>query len=357
MSKIKKRNKSAKQQRDKSNIIVESKKIIFNFSSGKQHKCLCIEYLNSILTENEKLRTYIFDFTENFNSIHSRLKKKSFLRFMDFLFKLEYVNCEYGAFLIERCIWDGLFVKLAENRKIMEHRNIEFSHSTLTTNDETSTTVDLNCEYKQIILKRIHVDIMIITDDNILINEKIQLYSFIEPKHLDLFTLGKSDIKNLIKQFRKMKESYSPSFKMNIFARTIELIIEICDKYKTIENILPILILTIIKSEIKDILVQFEVIKQFKRPIIDNCNKTCIQSDLYENDTKYSNNTVFTYKHLNDHSTYGICKCYIYLDEGQTKYNLTVFESALFFIKTMEFNKLNISREEYDRKINELNKN
>lgn len=329
-------------------------------------------------------------------------------------------------------------------------------------------------------LKRIIYEPSYSISDNLLINEKIKLYRKIKLRHLEIINMVKStprtkqclyqsgietnttilgsvleenpsfdssydgpsksfDIleskqhfsfpdsqSSLASQFGHhfyhMKNSYSPLSKLIYFYSFIDELIK--DKQiDNIEEILPVVIYLIIKTQYIDILKDLELIKMDMEvrqhiELVECCNiadkknksdehlieqscqhigytirqSTTIQENKYESsnqsdknnlqtdttqiknmqNTKRSNDQKKTKGHIYnknkpksirsslninnqqknnqekdvDHNM--VCSCYISLSYSQSTYLLVLLESAIFFIKTMEYDKLDIEKEEYD---------
>lgn len=401
----------------------------------------CIDSLTTILQKNYNLRKDILNFINSFDKINYECKNRIFLEFLNSLNK-KYFICEYGMYLIDRLLFQGITVSIYEvdneisNKSLLDvknntslilydgsnndvdvknNKNIELNNLESKTcedenheidsksknslpdckknkiisknliekekesynivNSETKniknnmnikkssykkfknfisttkrlitsqislfTNTDTSFEISQnIIFKKISIPIKRNIDNNNLINEKIKLYSFIKPKHLEIKVYFKNNqnsifSKTIISDFKEIKECKSSRYKLNLLFSIVNKIIKFT-KNESLEIILPIFIFIIIKSKIQDIYKDFEDIKYFCKNLGPICRSKCRH-----------------FKNIN--FKIDICECYNQISNGQAQFLITFLESALFFIKTMEFDKLNISKEEFNQFLEKRN--
>ncbi|ELQ75858.1 Vacuolar assembly/sorting protein VPS9 [Trachipleistophora hominis] len=170
-------------------------------------------------------------------------------------------------------------------------------------------------------------------DDNLLINNKIELYSFIKEHHLEIQPFTNNEI---ITYFRTITHKHSVTEKLNVIIKTIKDVYVTVGCEKGIERLLTVLIYVLIKSRVKDLCVIAAVVKEYRRCTYQQCSGAPLCTHL-----------------KGIHVYVQPCECYVrpILSDSEIEYYLTVFESALLFIKEIEFCKLRISREEYDENI------
>lgn len=335
-------------------------------SKIKEDECKCEIILENTLLQNRDIRNLLFDFLKRIRSTSFSSKEKSEKMFLALLMRRKYIYCEYGMFLIEKCIWEGFNMLVDVEQPVKKRRSlgklrnffedakeIVFSHVSLEANSNTTMFVHSEGQY-ELNFKRIIYEPAYVIDDNLLINTKIKLYSFILPEHLEIETYSGIFLEKIQEKLLEMRNYRSPSAKMNILVKTFRIIVSLTDKEMNLETILPIFIYTIIKAKFTDILKHFELIKLFSRKILNNC-----KSYRYENSKKTGFNESGTIKetsicaHIMGNNLIEKCKCHVDLTYEKSIYLTTVFESAIFFIKIMEFDKLKITKEEFDARMSE----
>lgn len=178
----------------------------------------------------------------------------------------------------------------------------------------------------------------ILSDDpqNIFVNSKIELYQWIKPSHLDIKLLIPD---SAVEPFRLIEEPSLPTVKINQFMKAIRNLYQFIGTDSPHEVFFPCLIYCLIKSKIRNILLHFRFMKEFKRPVSPCCIMGCA--------------------HGFD-SIQICCSCMWRHDwNGQEEYYMVSALAALDFIQKMEFYTLQISATEYDyeisRRINKMN--
>ena len=162
---------------------------------------------------------------------------------------------------------------------------------------------------------------------NKLINQKILLYQWIQPTHLNL---PNSNFKELIIHFRKMQYSNIPSVKIYYLMSGFQTMYNIMGKDIEYDKILGITIYCLIKARVKDWWLHLQFTKLFRRSYYKDCCNNC--------------NHGFN---LNI-----ICECLVSANwHGEEEYYITTFEAALDFIEKLEYYNLNIGLEEFERNI------
>ncbi|KAK1349956.1 vacuolar sorting protein 9 domain-containing protein [Hamiltosporidium magnivora] len=160
------------------------------------------------------------------------------------------------------------------------------------------------------------------------------LYSWIESEHLEI-KLDTCLLNNSLINFSKLPFYRTPTEKINCYMKHIKFCYKEIGIEKGAEEILPILIYSIIKSDIHNVYIEKLFMNYYKHKNFNRCQHNC---------THLNNNF------LNFVEPKEICDC---LDEcmnnyNETTYYLALLDTAISFIERIEFKSLNISREEYN---------
>lgn len=176
-------------------------------------------------------------------------------------------------------------------------------------------------------------------DRNIFINNQLILYRWIEFKHLEI-KFDKHILKDSLNNFNRLSLYKTPTEKINCYMTHIKFLYKEIGIEKGTEDILPILIYSIIKSNINNIYIEKIFMDYYKRKNFNHCQYECT----------HLNNNFLKKIELTE-----ICDClnYCIYDYNETTYYLTLLDTAISFIERIEFKSLKITREEYDDYINQ----
>lgn len=162
---------------------------------------------------------------------------------------------------------------------------------------------------------------------NIFINEKILLYQWIKPSHLNLPEI---DLSNYVSEFSKIQHSNVPSVKIFHMMTGFQRIYNDLGRDTDYDIVLSIVVFAFIKAQIKDIHTHIKFMKTFKRDYYKKCEADCCHG--------FSINVC--------------CTCLTSQNwNGEEEYYLTTCEAALTFIKQLEYCNLNIEVTEFDNRI------
>ena len=168
-----------------------------------------------------------------------------------------------------------------------------------------------------------------IAHNNLLVEEKIKLYRFIKPEHLKI-SVDSVKLDKIVSSFNNLSVSNIPSCKIYYIMNAFQTIFDILGKDIEYDQMLSIVIYSIIKADLKDMYNQIKLIKHFKRSYVDKCivdcchgfnidiNCDCLKSDDYS---------------------------------GEEEYYIITCEAAIEYIEKMEYSNLNISIKEYNKHI------
>lgn len=170
------------------------------------------------------------------------------------------------------------------------------------------------------------------------VNKQVLLYCWLEPRHLDI-----PDIPNIHVDphlISEMNKTMIPMKKYNVLRQVIEEIVN-GDRNKSLEEILPYLILFILNSKVSNVEVEYQILEKFVFAVeLDRCdinnniiiiNRECIH--LKQNTRKTLNDDfkLHPYENINFYTT--------------------LLGSAIQFIRELGFDKLNIQEDEFNTKI------
>ncbi|EPR80122.1 Vacuolar sorting protein 9 domain protein [Spraguea lophii 42_110] len=249
----------------------------------------CVEYfINSLYTEpTGKIFLIIESFIKDVSLIHTE-NNNVLNRFYDYLYKKKFILCEIGMYYLEKYI----LVNTKIHYLTVEEKNT-----------------------------------------NNFINNKMIMFKWIEVTHLEI---EDNDYTEIIKYFKNIENQFTPSMMIKTALQTIKMIYNINSNEIGQDQLLPILIYIIIKSQVKDIYLKIDFMKKYRRKKYLQCHDNCLH---------LNNNT-----NINNPN----CECITLLDntpEQELEFYLLTYQSALFFIETTEYNTLNISKEEFEGKI------
>lgn len=162
---------------------------------------------------------------------------------------------------------------------------------------------------------------------NCLTNNKIKLYQWIEPRHMEIQNF---DISQITKNFAKIRNSNIPSVKIFYLMEGIELLYEKIGKNSGSDIFFPYLVFCLLKANIQDIYAQLHYMNTFKRKF----NKSC---DL----------------HCNHGFKFCVtCDCIFSKDWGnEEEYYLTTSLAAVDYISKLEYYNLKIDPSEFESEI------
>ena len=174
------------------------------------------------------------------------------------------------------------------------------------------------------IFRRIELEINART--NLFINKQIVLFSWLQPQHLDV---QKMDLP--LEMILQIPKTSIPMNKFTIFKQAIDHIVG-KDTLKSVEDILPHVILLILNSKIMNIRVDLQIIEQFVFDIdLQPCGEKCI--------------------HLKQNVA-GILDDGFEFDLYQgTGFYKVLLESSVQFIRELGFDKLNIEEKEFNENL------
>ncbi len=162
---------------------------------------------------------------------------------------------------------------------------------------------------------------------NLFINNKLELYQWIKPKHLEI-TSPVSD--HIVKQFKKISLYCIPSVKLNYFMKAVKALYKFIGKNKSQNEFFSCLVFYLIKAQIKDLYFHIMLINLFQRKYLNLCGIDC------NHGFKIS---IF-------------CSCMKREDwKDEENYYLTTANAAIEFIMRIEFYDLNITSVEFNKEI------
>lgn len=162
---------------------------------------------------------------------------------------------------------------------------------------------------------------------NTLINRKIELYQWIQPRHLEIKLL---DFSKAISILKRIESSNIPSGKIFYLMNFIRRLYEKIGKDTCLDGFFPYLVYCLIKSNIRDLYFHVQFLNTFRRKYDEVCTKDC---------------------------THGFkicieCDCLVSQNwSSEEDYYITTVIAALDYIAKLEFYNLTIDRIEFDREI------
>lgn len=181
---------------------------------------------------------------------------------------------------------------------------------------------------------------------NRFINNKLVLYSWLEPRHLDI-TFGienpfielcnelnfLSKIDDIIWVFIQIRELKTPTELLSVFLKTISSIYEVIGHGASHDVLFPTLVYVIISSQVRNISIIFEYLTKYSCSLYVSCSGDCTHL------TRLRPELVCD------------CVCEIKYDKEEINYYLTILQAAIVFIERIEYNSINITKQEYDANI------
>lgn len=165
---------------------------------------------------------------------------------------------------------------------------------------------------------------------NELVNQKILLYRWIDPRHLEI-EVGHPQVEDAIECFRAIPRRATPTEKILCIMDGVEKIHQAAGRDVGQDGMLPLVIYCIIKSAVPDIYLEIQFVVLYRRKILEQCCPDCTHN-------------------LDVHMTCSCLRRRMYCEEEATYY-LTSIQAAVDFIKRMEYYDLRISEAEFDNNI------
>lgn len=171
---------------------------------------------------------------------------------------------------------------------------------------------------------------------NIFINNKLELYQWIKPEHLEIKEIIAD---NIIGLFKNIGLRSLPSVKLNYFMKAVQNLYKYIGQNKSQDMFFPCVVFCMLKAQIKDIYLHVKFMKLFSRKYESQCKtKSCTHG-----------------------FSIPICCMCMFRNEwnGQESYYLTMADAALQFIMTIEFYNLKITKNEFndqlEKRLSKLN--
>lgn len=259
----------------------------------------CTTSALQLINSSPKIYNLIEDFLKNVKTIKDSTK---FFTLYNYLIKKEIIKCDIGIYYIEKYLFESIYTFLFYQGN---------------------------------------------ENKNIFINNKIILYQWIEPKHLEIEIIEQKDelyaifeeinklneLDLIAKAFAQIKTQKIANNKIILILNIIRNLYNFLGINANHDTLLSLLIYIIIKSQTKDVLLHLNFVNRFKRKRFKPCLTNCHHSMPYE--------------YLD------ICSCYITSNakDEEINYYLITLEAAIIFIERMEFKSLKINREEFDKNI------
>lgn len=162
---------------------------------------------------------------------------------------------------------------------------------------------------------------------NRLTNDKIKLYQWIKPKHLEIQNF---DFTEIIACFLQIKNSSVPSVKIFYLMNGIKKLYEKIGKESGLDVFFPYLVYNLIKANLLDLYAHLHYMNIFKRKFFKTCDVHC---------------------------THGFkfcvtCDCLISKNwDSEEEYYLTTSIAAVDYISKLEFYNLKIEADEFETEI------
>lgn len=181
---------------------------------------------------------------------------------------------------------------------------------------------------EKVTMKTVFDNFKLKTDSmNSLTNEKINLYQWIAPRHLEINDI---DITEILKTIRKIILTDVPSVKTYYLMSAIKILYEDVGKDLGLDAFFPYLVYCLIKANIKDIYAHIHYMAVFRRKYENKCSSEC----------KHGFQIVVT------------CNCLISNDwNNEEEYYLTTTKAVIDYIAKLEFYDLKIDHDEFDKEI------
>lgn len=221
----------------------------------------------------------INDFIETLDSIE---KDSSLLQqFYDYIAMKFNIRCETGMLLVEKMTTKGLFNRFRQ-----------------------------------------------LTDDtNVLANDKMNLYNWIAPKHLEIKDLN---ISSVISTLKKVPQTELPSVKMYYLMDSIKKLYDKIGTNRGLDDLMPYLVYCFIKANVKDMYLHLNYITILRRRYAGVCDADCMHG--FEVPVE--------------------CTCLVSKDWGtEADYYLTTSIAVVDYIAKLEFYNLKIDRGEFDKMV------
>lgn len=184
--------------------------------------------------------------------------------------------------------------------------------------------MDSNSKCREIIFRLLdHKD-----STNELINQKILLYRWIKPEHLEL-KVNQTQLEPASQTFKSISGYSTPTEKISCMMAGIEELHRVIGKNNGQEEILPSIIYCLIKSESTNIGSETQFMTLYRRRSLSMCYAGC--SHRFEINCNCIQKKVY--------------------DEKEVTYYLTSMQAAIDFIKRMEYYDLKICEIEFNQNI------
>lgn len=258
-------------------------------------KCVTV-FLNSL----NFTPSFFADMESFVKSSRENVKPAKILSFIQDLINKKLILCEVGLFYTEKYIFLGIY---------------------------NNTFYTENC------------------NRNIFVNNKLMLYSWIEPRHLEINIIDydslyyifdesnvEANLQEIIHIFGHIETSLTSGDKIDILMETIKNIYGILTENDGNDVFFPLFVFIIVKSKVRNLLLHLKFIQKYKRKRFLLCKDNC--------------------GHLANVETNTSCECYFNATHNtkEIDYYLTTFEAAIMFIERLEYNNLKIERKEFDQK-------
>ncbi|KAF7684167.1 Vacuolar protein sorting-associated protein 9a [Astathelohania contejeani] len=213
----------------------------------------------------------------------------------DYLSTIRFIHCEIGMFYLEKYFMTSAY-------KIIFYKDVE-------------------------------------SDKNIFISNKIILFQWIDPAHIDI-QYTHNNFLNAISCIRKINSYFTPTEKIHCIMSTVKSIYRIIGRSEGQDKFFPAFVYTLIKSKVDNLYLNYQFIKTFKRPHFTKCNEKCIHVGNSKHDEIIN------------------CPCVNkILTEEQSKeidYYLITFRAAILYIERIEYQNLNVDKEIFDSEVSKV---
>lgn len=164
-------------------------------------------------------------------------------------------------------------------------------------------------------------------DTNILANEKMMLYHWISPRHLEIKSL---EISRIVCSLRNIAETEVPSVKIFHLMKGVKRLYEKVGTTVGLDGFFPYLVYSFIKANVRDIYAHLHYTRLFRRNYDTPCSPNCPHG----------------------FQTPVSCSCLKSNDWGsEAEYYLTTSIAVVDYIAKLEFYNLKVDRREFDRRM------
>jgi len=164
-------------------------------------------------------------------------------------------------------------------------------------------------------------------DTNILANEKMMLYHWISPRHLEIKSL---EISLIVCTLRNIAETEVPSVKIFHLMSGIKRLYEKVGKTMGFDDFFPYLVYCFIKANVRDIYAHLHYTRLFRRKYDIPCSSSC----------------------RHGFQVPVCCSCLMSEEwDSEAEYYLTTSLAVIDYIAKLEFYNLKVDRKEFDRRM------